>query len=160
VGTVGATTFTDLLSHWNNDVVDRACGVILNLAQRSSSARDAFWHAEAPVALAQLISKNAAYLLHERRNAGEGIAPVPHALGAIANLAFFEDTKARFMRSSRLRTFLGTVAEPLMDSWAEEVREEATRLFTCLIAEGHAPKEWLEQGGAEVFQKSISLDER
>merc|ERR1719238_1831948 len=90
VDKVGAGTFTALLAHWNNDVVDRA-------------------------------------------------------LGAIVNLAFAEDVKAKFMRSPRLRTFLMTVAEPLMDSWSEEVREEATRLFSCLIAEGHAPKEWLEQ---------------
>merc|ERR1719337_480534 len=62
-------------------------------------------------------------------------------------------------RSTQLRTFLSTVAEPLMDSWAETVREEATRLFSCLISEGHAPKDWLEQGGAEVFQKSVSLNE-
>ena len=33
--------------------------------------------------------------------------------------------KFEFMRSPRLRTFLMTVAEPLMDSWSEEVRDEA-----------------------------------
>merc|ERR1712216_1084461 len=101
-----------------------------NLVQRSASARKAFWAVEAPL-----------------------------ALGAIANLAFAEDVKAKFMRSPRLRTFLMTVAEPLMDSWSEEVREEATRLFSCLIADGQADKEWIEQGGAEVFQKSVSLED-
>ena len=84
---------------------------------------------------------------------------MPHALGAIANLAFAEDTRAKFLRSKQLRTFLVTVAEPLMDSWSEEVRDEATRLFSCLIAEGQADKEWIEQGGAEVFQKSVSLED-
>ena len=43
---------------------------------------------------------------------------------------------------------------------ALQMREEATRLFSCLIAEGHAPKEWLEQGGDECFQKSAALEER
>ena len=156
---VGAATFTALLTHWNNDVIDRACGVILNLVQKSSSAREAFWAAGAPMALAKLVSQNASNLLDDGPEAGLGIEPVPHALGAIANLAFAEDTRAKFMRSTQLRTFLSTVAEPLMDSWAETVREEATRLFSCLISEGHAPKDWLEQGGAEVFQKSVSLNE-
>ena len=110
------------------------------------------------MALAKLVSKHAANLLEDGPNAGEGLEPVPHALGAIANLAFAEDVKSKFMRSNGLRTFLQMVAEPLMDSWSEEVREEATRLFSCLISEGHAPKEWLEQGGAEVFQKSVSLE--
>ena len=160
VDKVGAGTFTALLAHWNNDVVDRACGVILNLVQRSASARKAFWAVEAPMALAKLVSKNANKLLHAGPGAGQGAEPVPLALGAIANLAFAEDVKAKFMRSPRLRTFLMTVAEPLMDSWSEEVREEATRLFSCLIAEGHAPKEWLEQGGDECFQKSAALEER
>ena len=113
----------------------------------------------APMALAKLVSQNASNLLDDGPEAGLGIEPVPHALGAIANLAFAEDTRAKFMRSTQLRTFLSTVAEPLMDSWAETVREEATRLFSCLISEGHAPKDWLEQGGAEVFQKSVSLNE-
>lgn len=156
---VGARTFVALLAHWNNDVVDRACGVVLNLSQRSAAAREAFWAAEAPMALAQLVSKSARQLLGDGPSEGEGVEPVPHALGAIANLAFAEDTRAKFMRSTRLRDFLVTVAEPLMDSWSEEVREEATRLFSCLIAEGHAPREWLEQGGDEVFQKSVSLAE-
>jgi len=156
---VGARTLTALLEHWNNDVVDRACGVILNVAQMSSSAREAFWAAETPMALAKLVSKSARQLLGEGPSAGAGVGPVPHALGAIANLAFAEDTRERFISSTRLRNFLAFVAEPLMDSWASEVAEEATRLFSCLIAEGHAPEEWLEKGGAEVFQKSVSLDD-
>ena len=156
---VGAATFLALLAHWNNDVVDRACGVILNLTQGSSSAREDFWAAEAPTALAQLVCQSARRLLGDGPSEGEGVEPVPHALGAIANLAFAEDTRAKFLRSKQLRTFLVTVAEPLMDSWSEEVREEATRLFSCLIAEGQADKEWIEQGGAEVFQKSVSLED-
>jgi len=159
VSKLGAGTFVALLGHWNNDVVDRACGVILNLAQFSSSAREAFWAADAPTALAKLVAKNARHLLgRAAETTGEGVTPVPHALGALANLAFAEDTRAKFMRDRRLQAFLSGVAEPLMDSWSEEVREEATRLFSCVIAEGHAPKEWLEHGGAECFQKSVCLE--
>merc|ERR1712097_225344 len=102
------------------------------------------------MALAQLVCQSARRLLGDGPSEGEGVEPVPHALGAIANLAFAEDIKAKFMRSNRLQMFLQTVAEPLMDSWSEEVRQEATRLFSCLIAEGHAPEEWLEKGGVEV----------
>jgi len=159
VEAVGASTFIALLSHWNNDVVDRAAGVILNLSQLSSSARGALWSAGAPMALARLVSRNSERFLQADANgsAGLGEAPVPHCLGAIANLAFAADTRAKFLRSDELREFLVEVAEPLMDSWSEDVRDEATRVFTCLIAGGTAPADWIQNGGAEVFQKSVSL---
>jgi len=159
VKTVGASTFVALLRHWNNDVVDRAAGVILNLSQLSSSARSAFWSAGAPMELARLVSRNSERFLQAdaSESAGLGDAPVPHCLGAIANLAFAADTRAKFLRSDELREFLVEVAEPLMDSWSEDVRDEATRVFTCLIAGGTAPADWISNGGAEVFQKSVSL---
>jgi len=153
---IGAATFVALLRHWNNDVVDRAAGVILNLSQLSSIARQAFWAAGAPRALARLVSTNAERLF--RGNEASGVEPVPHCLGAIANLAFATDTRAKFFASRELKLFLTEVAEPLMDAPCEEVATEATRLFSCLIAEGKAPDEWIKEGGAEVFQKSVSLE--
>ena len=77
---------------------------------------------------------------------------------ASSEIIFASETRATFLASHELKEFLTGVAEPLMDSWSEEVRDEATRLFACLIAEGQAPAEWLRQGGAEVFQKSVSLE--
>mmetsp|Transcript_12021 Transcript_12021/g.21352 ORF Transcript_12021/g.21352 Transcript_12021/m.21352 type:complete len:624 (+) Transcript_12021:51-1922(+) len=154
-----ASTFVELLGHWNNDVVDRAAGVILNLSQLSKTARTAFWETGAPMALARLVAKNADGLLEEPTRGGAGVEPVPHCLGAIANLAFAADTRSKFLNSTELREFLTEVAEPLMDSWHGEVREEATRVFSCIIAGGKAPAEWLKEGGAEVFEKSVGLED-
>ena len=82
-----------------------------------------------------------------------------HCLGAIANLAFAADTRGKFLRSEALVEFLVEIAEPLMDAWDEQVREEAGRIFSCIISGGEAPPEWIEKGGAEVFQKSAALEE-
>lgn len=83
---------------------------------------------------------------------------VAHCLGALANLSFAHDSRQRFLGAPRLSSFLQEVAEPLMDSWSAEVSAEATRLFSCIISGGVAPPEWIEEGGCEVFQKSLELD--
>ena len=55
VGKIGASTFVQLLTHWNDDVITRAAGCILNLSQSNKEAQTSFWEANAPSALAELV---------------------------------------------------------------------------------------------------------
>jgi hypothetical protein len=43
VGKIGASTFVHLLTHWNEDVITRAAGCILNLSQSNKQAQASFW---------------------------------------------------------------------------------------------------------------------
>ncbi len=159
VGKIGASTFVQLLSHWNDDVITRAAGCILNLSQSNKQAQASFWEANAPTKLVDLVKSKSRGLEARSRDRDESRAEtVAHCLGALANLSFAHDSRQRFLGAPRLRSFLQEVAEPLMDSWSAEVSAEATRLFSCIISGGVAPSEWIEEGGCEVFQRSLELD--
>ncbi len=49
---------------------------------------------------------------------------------------------------------------PLASRARWQVASSAVRLYSCVISEGVADAQWIQEGGAEVFEKALRLHDK